>query len=59
MKDKYFGDNPSERQAKYAADLALLTEVYNREIIAAGNNAKEKAHRRSISEGTAGPHGAV
>ena len=42
MKDKYFGDNPSERQAKYAADLALLTEVYNREIIAAGNNAKEK-----------------
>ena len=42
MKDKYFGDNPSERQAKYSADLALLTEVYNREIIAAGNNTKEK-----------------
>ena len=42
MKEKYFGDNPSERKAKYDADLALLTEVYNREILAAGNNAKEK-----------------
>ena len=42
MKEKYFGDNPEERRAKYNADLALLTEVYNREILAAGNNAKEK-----------------
>ena len=42
MKEKYFGDNPQERQAKYAADLALLTEVYNAEIKAAGDNAKEK-----------------
>ena len=42
MKEKYFGDNPEERRTKYNADLALLTEVYNREILAAGNNAKEK-----------------
>ena len=42
MKEKYFGDNPAERRAKYDADLALLTEVYNREILAAANNAKEK-----------------
>lgn len=42
MKEKYFGDNPEERRAKYNADLALLTEVYNHEILAAGNNAKEK-----------------
>ena len=42
IKDKYFGDNPEERRAKYDADLALLNEVYNREILAAGNNAKEK-----------------
>lgn len=42
MKEKFFGDNPAERQAKYDADIALLTEVYNREILAAGNNAKEK-----------------
>ena len=42
MKEKYFGDNPAERKAKYDADLALLTEVYNREILAAANNAKEK-----------------
>jgi TP901 family phage tail tape measure protein len=42
MKEKYFGDNPEERRVKYNADLALLTEVYNREILAAGNNAKEK-----------------
>ena len=42
MKEKYFGDNPAERQAKYNADIALLQEVYNREVLAAGNNAKEK-----------------
>ena len=42
VKEQVFGDNPQERQAKYAADLALLTEVYNAEIIAAEGNAKEK-----------------
>ena len=42
MKEKFFGDNPAERQAKYAADLALLREVYNAEIIAAEGNAKER-----------------
>ena len=42
MKEKYFGDNPAERQAKYAQDLELLKEVYNKEVLAAGNNAKEK-----------------
>ena len=42
MKEKYFGDNPAERRAKYNADLALLVEVYNKEVLAAGNNAKEK-----------------
>ena len=42
MKEKYFGDNPAERQAKYSQDLAMLKEVYNKEVIAAGNNAKEK-----------------
>jgi hypothetical protein len=42
MKEEFFGDNPAERQAKYAADLALLQEVYNAEIIAAEGNAKEK-----------------
>ena len=42
FKEQFFGDNPQERQAKYAADLALLTEVYNAEIAAAEDNAKEK-----------------
>lgn len=42
MKEKYFGDNPMERKAKFDADFALLQEVYRKEIIAAGNNAKEK-----------------
>ena len=42
MKEKYFGDNPQERLAKYNADLAILQEVYNKEVKAAGNNAKEK-----------------
>lgn len=41
-KDDVFGDNPQERQSKFAADLALLTEVYNAEVRAAGDNAKEK-----------------
>ena len=42
FKDKYFGLNATEKQAAYDADIATLTEVYNAEIIAAGNNADEK-----------------
>ncbi len=42
MKASYFGDNPQERQAKFDADMALLKEVYNAELAAAGDNAKEK-----------------
>lgn len=42
MKDKYFGDNPAEKQAKYDADLALLNVVYQRELAAAGDNADER-----------------
>ncbi len=42
MKQKYFGNNPQEAQAKYDADLAALTVVYNRELQAAGDNAAEK-----------------
>ena len=42
FKDKYFGLNASEKQAAYDADIATLTEVYNAEILAAGNNADEK-----------------
>lgn len=42
MKEKYFGDNPQERKAKFNADFDLLCEVYAKELLAAGNNAKEK-----------------
>ena len=42
MKEKYFGDNPAERRAKYDADLLLLREVYHKEVLAAGDNAQEK-----------------
>lgn len=42
MKASYFGDNPQERQAKFDADMVLLKEVYNAELAAAGDNAKEK-----------------
>lgn len=42
MKEKYFGDNPEERKAKFDADFAILCEVYAKELIAAGDNAKEK-----------------
>ena len=42
VKEKYFGDNPAERRAKYENDLSLLKEVYNKELLAAGENAKEK-----------------
>lgn len=42
MKESYFGDNEDERLTKYDADLYALNEVYERELAAAGNNAKEK-----------------
>ena len=42
MKEKYFGDNPAERRAKYDTDLLLLREVYHKEVLAAGDNVKEK-----------------
>lgn len=42
FKDKYFGLNATEKQAAYDADIATLTEVYNAEILAAGDNADEK-----------------
>ena len=42
LKKEYFGDNPQERRAKYMSDLEYLKEIYNAEINAAGDNAKEK-----------------
>ena len=42
FKDKYFGLNAEEKQAAYGSDFAALTEVYNAELLAAGNNAEEK-----------------
>lgn len=42
IKKDIFGMNPAERQAAYQADLALLKEVYNLELLAAADNAKEK-----------------
>ena len=42
MKSEYFGDNYSERQAKYESDIAILDEVYKAELQAAGDNATEK-----------------
>ena len=42
IKKDVFGMNPAERQAAYQADLALLQEVYNLELLAAADNAKEK-----------------
>ena len=42
FKEKFFGMNQSEKQAAYDSDLSVLTEVYNAELAAAGNNADEK-----------------
>lgn len=42
MKDKYFGDNPEERQAKYDKAYSALQVVYARELAAAGDNAAER-----------------
>lgn len=41
-KQKYFGLNADERLQEYNSALDLLTEVYNAEIIAAGDNAAER-----------------
>ena len=42
FKSDYFGDNPQEKQSKFDADLNVLTEVYNAELEAAGDNAAER-----------------
>lgn len=41
-KEKFFGDNPEEKQQKYDAAFATLQAVYQRELTAAGENADEK-----------------
>ncbi|MCM1140097.1 MAG: phage tail tape measure protein [Muribaculum sp.] len=41
-KEKFFGDNPAEKQQKYDAAFAILQTVYARELAAAGDNADEK-----------------
>ena len=42
IKKDYFGDNRTERVSKYMADLEALRQVYQMEIAAAEDNAKEK-----------------
>ena len=42
IKKDYFGDNKGERVGKYMADLEALKQVYDMEIQAAGDNAREK-----------------
>ncbi|MGM9860276.1 MAG: phage tail tape measure protein, partial [Muribaculaceae bacterium] len=42
IKDKYFGDSQQEREQKYQHALDVLNQVYQRELIAAGDNAAEK-----------------
>ena len=42
LKDDYFGPNREERYIQYNADLLGLKEVYDLEVMAAGDNAKEK-----------------
>lgn len=42
LKDEFFGPNSGERMNRYMYDLEALKEVYELEIQAAGNNAKEK-----------------
>ena len=42
LKDEFFGPNSGERMNRYMSDLEALKEVYELEIQAAGNNAKEK-----------------
>ena len=42
IKKDYFGPNREDRVSKYMADLEALREVYNLEVKAAGDSAKEK-----------------
>ena len=42
IKEDYFGDNKTEKKEKYDKDSAALDEVFNQEIKAAGDDAKEK-----------------
>ena len=42
LKEEYFGDNAGERMNKYLADLENLKQIYQMELQAAGDNAKEK-----------------
>lgn len=42
IKENVFGNNPAENKAAYDVALANLTEVYNAELAAVGDNAKEK-----------------
>ena len=42
IKKDYFGPNREDRVSKYMADLEALREVYNLEVNAAGDSAKEK-----------------
>ena len=42
FKTDFFGDNLSEQTSKYNADLAMLQQVYDSELQAAGDNAAEK-----------------
>ncbi|WP_033147817.1 phage tail tape measure protein [Prevotella sp. P6B1] len=42
IKEGFFGDNLGERMNKYMSDLDMLKQVYNLEVIAAGDNANEK-----------------
>jgi TP901 family phage tail tape measure protein len=42
IKEDYFGDNRDERISKYMTDLDALKQVYDLELKATGDNAKEK-----------------
>jgi hypothetical protein len=42
IKEDYFGDGRDERISKYMSDLDVLRQVYDLEVQAAGENAKEK-----------------
>lgn len=44
MMSEYFGDTPSERQAKYEADLAMLTEIYDAEMAAAEDSMEDRLY---------------
>ena len=42
IKDEYFGNNAAENLEQYNAAMSALEEVYQAEVKAAGDNAKEK-----------------